>query len=292
MDWKKFLQDLVELYLGSVPTTAQLAAYTKRLTDSLLVLAVAFVFVRVAYVVVGLAARGARKASRRMGRTYRTETIESLFRSICKYGIYILAAIAILRIWKVDTRSLIVGSAILGGAIGFGSQGLIQDIITGLSLLFEDQINVGDWVEVGGKAGVVEAIGLRTLKVRDVLGERHIIFNRSIGGLSRYPAGGIVVRAEIIVSQTELVEEAVARLGAMAESLGRDPTRFVEPPRAAAAGKTESGEARIRIEGLVVPFQKESVRAELERSIRRVLRGLAIEPPPENIEITFGPAET
>lgn len=287
MSWHEFVSSLFDLYAKSVPTAQELAAYAQRSINSVVVLFMAFLLVRLAYLVVRFGARGIGRAAERVGRFYPVETVESLLRSICKYAIYIAAVIVVLRIWGVPTGSLIVGSAIIGGAVGFGSQGLIQDIITGLSLLFENQLAVGDWVEIGGRTGVVEEVGLRAVRIRDALGMRHIIFNRTIGSVSNYTARAVAVRVDLITVKRELAEELRTRLSEMAESLGSDRSRYVEPLAVTRTGRTESGEAWIRLEGRVVPFQHQFVRAELEGAIKRLARAMAIELPPENLTITF-----
>jgi small conductance mechanosensitive channel len=287
MDWKSFGKELTELYLGSVPTARDLAVFSKHVFDSILVLIIAFVLVHVALLIVRVVLLGAQRAADRMDRRIDFATLESLFRSILKYGIYIIALIAILRIWEVDTKSLIVGSAVIGGAIGFGSQGLIQDIITGISLLFENQLNVGDWVDIGGKTGVVEDLGLRAVKIRDTLGQQHIIFNRTIGSVSNYTYGAVGVRADIILPNPEVAEDLRQRLTEMIEMLGRDRTRFRGPLKVSRVGRLESGELWLRVDGEVVPFQQASAQADLERGIHRAARSLAVEIPPENLTVFF-----
>ena len=71
----------------------------------------------------------------------------------------------------VNIAPLLAGAGIVGLAIGFGSQALVKDIITGLFILVEDTLAVGDVVDVGnGHAGVVEGISIRSLKLRDAAG--------------------------------------------------------------------------------------------------------------------------
>ena len=87
----------------------------------------------------------------------------------------VLAAFIILSEIGVDITPLLAGASIIGLAIGFGSQSLVKDVIYGIFLLIEDTLNVGDYVEVGGKFGTVEALSIRTLKLRDVAGDMHTI---------------------------------------------------------------------------------------------------------------------
>lgn len=82
-------------------------------------------------------------------------------------------------------------ASVVGFAVGFGSQGLIQDVITGLTLIFTETIEVGDMVEVSGYIGRVERVGLRFIEVRNFLNQRVFLSNRNISNISRYPRAGI-----------------------------------------------------------------------------------------------------
>ncbi len=108
------------------------------------------------------------------------DTIQSLSQSTARYTITFLGFFKILVIWGVPAESLTLGSAMLVSAVGFGSQGLIQDMVTGISLLFEEQIRVGDYVEINGKLGTVHEVGLRVVKIQQADGTLHTIFNREV----------------------------------------------------------------------------------------------------------------
>ncbi len=107
-------------------------------------------------------------------------TIESVLISTIRYSIAFIILFKILILWGVPKDSLTIGGAILASAIGFGSQGLIQDVITGFSLLFEEQLRIGDFVDLNGKQGHVREVGLRVVKIRGLDGSEHTFFNRQI----------------------------------------------------------------------------------------------------------------
>jgi small conductance mechanosensitive channel len=107
-------------------------------------------------------------------------TIESILQSSVRYSIAVVVLFKILLNWGVPPQSLTIGSAILASAIGFGSQGLIQDMINGFTLLFEDQLRIGDYVMIDTRKGEVIEVGLRVVKIRDLDGTVHTIFNRQI----------------------------------------------------------------------------------------------------------------
>ncbi|MFA6279964.1 MAG: mechanosensitive ion channel domain-containing protein [Bdellovibrionales bacterium] len=75
----------------------------------------------------------------------------------------------------INIAPLLAGAGILGVAIGFGSQTLVKDFLTGLSIILEDNLAVGDWVTIGGNRGVVENLSIRTVRLRDINGSLHIM---------------------------------------------------------------------------------------------------------------------
>tara|TARA_E500000318_G_scaffold72954_1_gene67540 strand:- start:2915 stop:5392 length:2478 start_codon:yes stop_codon:yes gene_type:complete len=105
----------------------------------------------------------------------RERTLLPLLRRAMIIIIGVLALFVILSELGVDITPLLAGASIIGLAIGFGSQSLVKDVISGIFLLIEDTLNVGDFVDVGGKSGTVEALSIRTLRLRDVSGDLHTI---------------------------------------------------------------------------------------------------------------------
>jgi len=112
----------------------------------------------------------------------RSETIGKLMSSIIKYLIVIVALFLILSAWGVQTPTLLAGAGILGLAISFGAQSLIEDIFCGLFIIFEKQFSVGDVIEVIGMRGTVQEIGLRITKIEDKNGDVLIVNNSDIRG--------------------------------------------------------------------------------------------------------------
>ncbi|MBI1774739.1 MAG: mechanosensitive ion channel [Proteobacteria bacterium] len=82
----------------------------------------------------------------------------------------VVVSLVVLSELGVNIAPLLAGAGVIGLAVGFGSQTLVKDVITGLFILFEDTINVGDVVDIDGRSGVVESISIRTIRMRDVQG--------------------------------------------------------------------------------------------------------------------------
>lgn len=91
-----------------------------------------------------------------------------------------------LSVWNINVGPLIAGAGILGLAIGFGAQSMVKDVISGLLLLADDLIDIGDEVEVAGKTGRVVSIKLRSLIIEDAKTHTvHIIPNSEVKVISK-----------------------------------------------------------------------------------------------------------
>jgi small-conductance mechanosensitive channel len=108
-------------------------------------------------------------------RSARVRTLLPMLRTVLSATIVIFVALNILTEIGVNVAPLIAGAGVIGLAIGFGSQTLVRDVITGIFLLFEDAVAVGDVVQLSGLSGVVEQLSIRSIKLRAMDGSVHII---------------------------------------------------------------------------------------------------------------------
>src|SRR5260370_14079867 len=151
--------------------------------------------------------------ARDVPRRTRIRTLLPLLQTALLGVIIVVTSLMILSHLGIDIAPLLAGAGVVGLAIGFGSQALVKDIITGLFILIEDQIAVGDIIDVGkDHRGTVEAISIRTIRLRDQAGIVHTVpFSEvtSIKNLSKefaYPvpriahsySADIAPRAEIL----------------------------------------------------------------------------------------------
>ena len=97
-----------------------------------------------------------------------------------KYITTILAIFLVLSTWGVATPTLLVGAGIVGLAISFGAQSLIEDVIAGLFIIFEKQFLIGDIIQVEKFRGRVIEIGIRTTSLEDVNGDILIVNNSDL----------------------------------------------------------------------------------------------------------------
>ncbi len=127
-----------------------------------------------------------RKANLTPQQKQRRATMVPLFSSIMTYAIYFVAGIAILKVFGINPTPILAGAGIAGLAVGLGAQNLIDDMVSGFFILFEEHYLVGDFIQIGDAKGIVESIDLRTTRIRDNAGRHHIIRNGQIIDLVHY----------------------------------------------------------------------------------------------------------
>ncbi len=135
-------------------------------------------------------------------------TIAQLLRTVGRGLVVVLAVLLTLNLF-IEIGPLLAGAGILGLAISFGAQSLVKDFLSGFFFLLENQFAIGDVIEAGGKAGVVEHITLRVVVLRDVEGIRHIIPNGEIKAVSNRTAGWARAVVDVAVGPAESVERAI-----------------------------------------------------------------------------------
>jgi len=158
-------------------------------------------------------------------RRTRIRTLLPLLRTAMLSMLVVLTSLIILSHIGVDITPLLAGAGVVGVAIGFGSQALVKDIITGLFILMEDQIAVGDVVDVGrDRAGVVEAITIRTIRLRDQAGAVYTIPFSEVTTVKNLTRDFAYVVARITISHDEDIDRVVEILRQAGTELAADET--------------------------------------------------------------------
>ena len=158
-------------------------------------------------------------------RRTRIRTLLPLLRTAMLCLLVILTSLIILSHIGVDITPLLAGAGVVGVAIGFGSQALVKDVITGLFILMEDQIAVGDVVDLGkDHAGVVEAITVRTIQLRDQAGTVHTVPFSEVTSVKNLTRDFAYVVSRIAISYSEDIDRVVEILRQVSAELMADET--------------------------------------------------------------------
>jgi len=137
----------------------------------------------------------------------RTETLGSVIRHFLDVVIIMVATIMIMGEVEIAIGPVLTAAGVVGLSVGIGAQSLVKDIISGFFILFEDQIRVGDVIEIAGKDGVVEKINLRMTVLRDISGNVHYISNGQINLVTNKTKDYSYFLLEIGIAYREDVDE-------------------------------------------------------------------------------------
>lgn len=160
------------------------------------------------------AASGAAAREQALRAAPKLATVASLLASTVTLVVLFFAIGLILREFGLRLGEYLVTATVIGLAVGFGSQGLVQDIVIGLTLIFTDAMDVGDTVEIAGQTGRVDRMGLRFTVLTNFLGQNVYVPNRNIGTVGRFRRG--VIRAYVDVHVSEGID--AERLGEVVRS--------------------------------------------------------------------------
>ena len=130
----------------------------------------------------------------------RKATIQKLVRNIFKYVIIILVVVQILNILGVNVTGIAAGLGIAGIVLGLALQDVMKDVLAGLSIIFEEQFDVGDFVEINGFEGTVIDLGLKSTKLKTYENVVRTISNRSIVEVTNYSKENLNIKISIPMS--------------------------------------------------------------------------------------------
>ena len=203
-------------------------------------------------------------------RAKRARTLGTVIRNVTTALIVGIAGLMILRELRVDIAPVLTGAGIVGLAVGFGAQTLVRDIISGFFLILEDQVRVGDAAAINGTAGLIEAINLRTIVLRDVEGTVHVFPNGAINTLANRSKEYSYYVIDIALSYNQNVDLASAVLRKVGDELQADD-RFgpliLEPLEVMGVDAFADWWVQLRVRIKTVPLRQWDVGRELRRRI-------------------------
>jgi small conductance mechanosensitive channel len=213
-------------------------------------------------------------------RQQRADTIGSVLKSAVSVAVFVLALLVILRELGIDVTALVAGTSILGVGIAFGAQNVIKDFLSGMFMILEDQYGVGDVIDVGPAIGTVEAVGLRTTRLRDETGTVWYVRNGEIARVGNQSQGFAQVVLDVPIDAAADLAGASAAIATTAAHMHADPywsASFLGAPELSGVQELTREQTVIRLVAQVRPLQQWRVAAELRGRIRLALDRLAVE---------------
>jgi small conductance mechanosensitive channel len=213
-------------------------------------------------------------------RISRANTLIPLLQSVSKYVIYFISGVMVLRELGVDTTAIIASAGVVGLAVGFGAQSLVKDVLSGVFLLFEEVISVGDSINVGEHSGTVEIIGLRNIHLRKFSGELRVISYGEIGSFGNFNRGYMRAIVKVGVAYEQDVEKGMKALEEIANKWAKDNKDIVlEPPIVQGILSLGSSDVILRIAIKVKPMTHWGAERELKRRIKNTFDKKGIDIP-------------
>ncbi len=198
----------------------------------------------------------------------RGATVADLLTSVLKYASALIAVFMVLGAWGVSTGTLLAGAGILGLALSFGAQSLIEDIISGFFIIFEKQFVVGDIIEVDGFRGTVNSIGIRTTQIEDFNGDVKIMNNSDIRGALNTSANLSPAICDIGIAYGEKLEDVEKVIRAALPQIKEQIPDIVEGPFYRGVQSLADSAVVLRIYAKTQEQKKYQVSRDLNRAMK------------------------
>jgi moderate conductance mechanosensitive channel len=215
-------------------------------------------------------------------REKRTETLVHIFETTGKVFIVIIAIFMVMRELGMDITPLLTGAGIAGLALGFGAQSLVKDFLSGFFILIENQFRVGDVIKIGEFSGVVERISLRTVVLRDLGGNVHVIPNGEVKAVTNMSYEWSRAVVDVGVSYRENTDRVIEILEGVGKAMMEDD-KFKEIilERPTVLGIDAFNESQMHLKMLIktAPLKQWDIGRELRKRIKQAFDKEGIEIP-------------
>jgi len=212
----------------------------------------------------------------------RADTLSAVVRWCLRLVVVSVAIVMVLGELGVQIGPILAAAGVVGLAIGFGAQNLVQDFITGFFILLEDQIRVGDVVQIGSRGGLVEQVQLRMVILRDLSGNVHFIRNSKIDIVTNMTKDFSRYVFDVGVAYREDVDEVIAVLKSIDEELRNDPAYkedIIAPLEVMGLDRFGDSSVIVRARTTTKPIQQWRVGREFNKRLKKRFDELGIEIP-------------
>jgi len=221
----------------------------------------------------------------------RVDTLGSTIRYVLGIVIIIVAAITVLGELGIEIGPILATAGIVGVAVGFGAQSLVQDVISGFFILLEDAIRLGDVVQVADKGGIVERMSLRMVILRDLNGNLHYIRNGQIQVITNMTKDYSRYVFDIGVAYREDVDEVIEIVKKVDEELRNDAAfkeDILEPIEVLGLDRFADSSVIIKARTKTRPIRQWAVGREFNKRLKKAFDEKGIEIPFPHVTLYMG----
>lgn len=208
-------------------------------------------------------------------RRYRKlRSVGTLATSITMFVVYFLAFGLILREFGISLTAYLASASVVGLAVGFGSQGIVQDVVTGLTFIFSDLVDVGDLVEISGQTGIVRGISMRFVELQNALGASVFIPNRTINNVISYPRGYVRCIVDVTLRGDDEARQAAeaSALSLMKAAHQQFPGILMTEPSSEGRRVLGSGKEILRLKFRIWPNRGQPIESTYVQELTAELR--------------------
>lgn len=221
----------------------------------------------------------------------RTRTIGTVLNTILAWAIAALAVAIILVQLGINATAVVAVGGFFGAAAGVGAQGLIKDVLNGLFMVFEDQIGIGDVVDLGEASGVVESVGVRVTQVRDVNGTVWFVRNGEITRVGNKSLGWSRAIIDLAIPYDADVDTVEAHVLSFAKTMADEAQwrgKIIDEPEIWGIQSISSQAMVLRVVVKTRPSAVDDVSRELRVRIKRGLDQMGVRIPNLNKVVIDG----
>jgi small-conductance mechanosensitive channel len=212
----------------------------------------------------------------------RMETLERVTQYIVTVIVVAITVMLVLSEFGISIAPILATAGVAGLAVGFGAQSLVKDYFTGFVMLIENQIRVGDVVEVAGKAGLVEELTLRYVRLRDYEGAVHFVPNGAIATVTNRSRVFAYAVMDIGIAYKEDIDKVYGLMRQVAIQMREDPEykdKVIEDLDIAGVDQWADSAVIIRCRLKTIALEQFGVRREYLRRLKLVFDANGIEIP-------------
>ena len=281
-----FIPPVLELFGQPLRTGLRLNTLVQWALDGglrvLLIVVLAFVFTRLIRITTARfeESLGSKAGPDAIERAKRARTLSHLIRNTGNVFVTVVAALEVLDKFGINIAPILAGASIIGVALGFGAQTLVKDVIGGFFLILENQVRVGDVAEINGTGGLVEAINLRTIVLRDIRGAVHVFPCGSIATLTNLTKDFSYAVLDFRVDYRYDTDRVVDLLSAVAAELQQSRPlgpAMLEPLEVLGVETLGDLGVTIRARVKTVPQRQWEVGRELRRRLKKACEAAGID---------------
>jgi small-conductance mechanosensitive channel len=224
----------------------------------------------------------------------RIGTLLILLRKFVISVLFVIVTLIVLSSLGINIGPLIAGAGVVGLAIGFGAQKLVQDIIAGIFFLIDDSFRVGDFIETSGTKGMVEHISLRSLRLRSPRGPVHTIPFGDMGTVTNNSRDYIITKLDFRVrydTDVDKVRKIIKRINAVIQEHPEMGPNLLDKIKSQGVRELDDSAMIMRVKFKTIPGEQFVIRREVFRMIQEMFAQHGIEFAHRNVTVYLPPGE-